>query len=254
MRTHQFPVNLSLSARSLMVRGKEMNAELAADLRLEPKQRDLVLLGDVRVASGWIELLKRRYDIEQAQIRFNGQPQPDPGLAVTLTRRFPDAQVYVRVLGTLRNPVLELSSDPPLYDRSQVIALILTGQPAMSSEGGGGSSLGVASVVLQLLIGRLADAVAPGVGLDVLRVEQVKVDQSGSTGPASASEKATELEVGKYITDRLYLGYRRLFGAPQGENSNEGRLEYRLSARWTLESVFGDAAVGSLDALWTHLY
>ena len=38
------------------------------------------------------------------------------------------------------------------------------------------------------------------------------------------------------------------------ENSNEGRLQYRLTPNWMIESIFGDAGVGGVDLLWTKLY
>ena len=46
----------------------------------------------------------------------------------------------------------------------------------------------------------------------------------------------------------------RVFGAAEGENANEGIFEYRISARWLLNAVFGDAGVGGLDVFWTVRY
>ena len=60
--------------------------------------------------------------------------------------------------------------------------------------------------------------------------------------------------IGKYITKRLYLGYRRVFGASDNENRNEALLEYRITARWLLMAVFGDAGIGGLDLVWSHRY
>ena len=38
------------------------------------------------------------------------------------------------------------------------------------------------------------------------------------------------------------------------QNVNEGLLEFRISPRWVLMAVFGDAAIGGVDALWTYRY
>ena len=45
-----------------------------------------------------------------------------------------------------------------------------------------------------------------------------------------------------------------IFAAPEGSNQNEAHVEYRLTRRWMLESLFGDAGVGGVDALWTYRY
>jgi translocation and assembly module TamB len=60
--------------------------------------------------------------------------------------------------------------------------------------------------------------------------------------------------VGKYISDRVYLSYAHVFGANEFSNQNEAHVEYRLTRRWMVESIFGDAGVGGVDALWTYRY
>jgi len=60
--------------------------------------------------------------------------------------------------------------------------------------------------------------------------------------------------VGRYLTPRIYLGYRHVFGASTEENSNEGLLELSISAKWLLTAAFGDVGVGGLDIFWSHRY
>ncbi|MFN7134539.1 MAG: hypothetical protein ACK4N5_20845, partial [Myxococcales bacterium] len=59
-----------------------------------------------------------------------------------------------------------------------------------------------------------------------------------------------------YLTDRLYLGYRRDFGArvERGENLNEVRLEYQLAPRTTVEAYGGDAGSAAGELVWTRDY
>jgi translocation and assembly module TamB len=87
--------------------------------------------------------------------------------------------------------------------------------------------------------------------VDVLRVEAAPPPPDGR--PAAATP-GTRLEVGKYLSERVFLSYAHVFGATTEQNANEARVEYRISRRWILESVFGDAGVGSVDALWTYRY
>jgi translocation and assembly module TamB len=88
------------------------------------------------------------------------------------------------------------------------------------------------------------------VGLDVARVNlgESKDEETGE------SSLRAEVEVGKYITERLYIGYRRVVGAQEDENTNEGLAEFRISAQWLLMAVFGDKGVGGLDLVWSYRY
>ena len=43
-----------------------------------------------------------------------------------------------------------------------------------------------------------------------------------------------------------------MFGAPENANQNEAHVEYRMTRRLMMETVFGDAGQGGLDTLWTY--
>ena len=64
------------------------------------------------------------------------------------------------------------------------------------------------------------------------------------------------LRTGKYITDRIFVGYTRRFEAnpEKGENFDEVRVEYQISKRWTLESRYGNAQSGGASVIWQHDY
>lgn len=65
-------------------------------------------------------------------------------------------------------------------------------------------------------------------------VDVIKVDnQSTTTGQS-------RVEIGKYLTDRIYLGY-----------ANHAQLELRSRRSFSLDSMYGDAGVGSFDVSWT---
>ena len=95
-----------------------------------------------------------------------------------------------------------------------------------------------------------ARTLAPRVGLDVARVSVGEVEH----GPTRETAIQTTTELGKYVTQRIYVAFRRVFGVRENENSSEGVFEYRISPHWFLMTVFGDAGVGSVDLLWTKRY
>jgi translocation and assembly module TamB len=58
------------------------------------------------------------------------------------------------------------------------------------------------------------------------------------------------------VTDKIYVGYTRRFNAKieQGENTNEVRVEYQISPRWTFESRYGDNQSGGASLIWSLDY
>lgn len=66
--------------------------------------------------------------------------------------------------------------------------------------------------------------------------------------------KISRVTVGKWITDRIFIGYDYSFGAKDDENANEGVVEVRLGRGWILESRYGDRGEGSLDFVWVRRF
>ncbi|RYZ37129.1 MAG: hypothetical protein EOO71_29180, partial [Myxococcaceae bacterium] len=116
-------------------------------------------------------------------------------------------------------------------------------------ERGSGASMNAgaqaASVVGSFVANEARKAIAAKLPLDVLSIE------AGDSGIAG-----TKLEVGTYVTDKIYVGYTGRVGAnlQKGENANAVRFQYLFSPRWSLEGQYGDARSGGLDLIWTKEY
>jgi autotransporter translocation and assembly factor TamB len=241
-------LQLALRADPIFVRGEQLDLELANTLlvRTDRQGRPRVA-GRIMIRRGRIWVLKNTFEVRRATVRLSGEADADPALDILLERAAPEAMVLVAVTGTARKPELSLQSDPPIYDQSQIMSLLLTGRvDSRPDSSAGDQSVAIASAISGALLGSVLQSVAPSVGLDVARVS---FDESKDKKTGAAQLRA-EAEVGRYLTERLYLGYRRVFGASAQENANEGLLEYRISAHWLLTALFGDAGVGGLDVLW----
>jgi len=246
-------LRVDVDADPIFVRGKEVDLEVATDLTARTDAKGRVrITGKVEIRRGRIRALDNVFEVRQATVSFSGEPVPDPALNILLARAAPDATVLVELTGTASAPELKLRSDPPIYDQGQILSLLLTGRVDARPDSSGESdqTMLVASAVSQVLLGSIARKIAPKVGIDVARV---RFDESKDERTGESSLRA-EAELGKYLTERLYVAYRRVFGASTEENANEGLLEYRISARWLLSAVFGDAGVGGVDLLWNIRY
>ena len=246
-------LRIDLAADPLFVRGEELDLEVANNLHIRTDEKGRPrITGKVEIRRGRIRALNNTFEVRQATVSFSGEVEPDPALNILLERSAPETLVLVQVTGTASAPELTLRSDPPIYDQSQIISLLLSGRvdARPNSGGGGDQTTAIASAVAQVLLGGVLRRVAPRVGIDVARVgfDENKDQKTGE------SQLRAEAEVGKYITERLYVAYRRVFGASALENSNEGLMEYRISARWLLMAMFGDAGVGGLDLIWNLRY
>ena len=232
------------------VRSKELSTDLKGQLQIEIAGPVARISGQVESLGGWIELLGRRYELAKLRVGFGGEAEPDPELDVRLTRQLARTTLVIEVHGTAKKPQLILSSDPPIYDQSEVIAAILSGDPGSQRVDDRSLDQKVTGAVSSLVVGKIKDQIAPNLPIDVIKVD---TGSEGSTGLGD-----TRLEVGKYITDNIYVSYVHQFGATlvgtQRVNSNEADLDWRFKKHYDLETAFGDAAVGRVNLFWTIRY
>jgi translocation and assembly module TamB len=246
----QLRLDVRAQAGPVYVRSKDLDLELESHLHVTTARDGRpALAGQVRIRRGRINISGQRFDFDRGDVTLDGSPAPNPQLDIRLQRAYPDATVVIEIRGTPKKPELHLSSDPPIYDDAQIVSLILTGHAA--GQASGGKSFDPTSAVATMVLGQLADKLAPQLGLDVLSVGTV---QKTTAEGVATGDTDTRVEVGKYVSDRIYLSYAHVFGAAENANTNEAHVEYRLTRRWMLETIFGDAGVGSVDALWTYRY
>jgi translocation and assembly module TamB len=115
-------------------------------------------------------------------------------------------------------------------DQDAIAFFLATGRvqaTALQQAGGVDLSSAASSVVGGLLFGQVRKSLANVLPVDVLTIE------TGQGGVSQAS-------VGKYIGDRIFVGYRqRLIPAPT-ENTNEARVEYEISRSFAVAAIVGD--------------
>ncbi len=256
------PVDLNIEVTQLFVRGDQVDAEIGSHLEMKVNRAGQFLpRGSVSVHSGYLMLFNRRWDFTEGEVGLNGNKDINPSLKISLQHAFTDVTATVGLQGTLSAPELVLRSDPAIYDRAQIVSLVVNGQVSSGDTKSPDAKTTVTNAVVGAALGALASTLAPKIGLDVFKVD-VGAPQSNTANPAAiAAANATDpnatvarVEVGKYIAKKLYVSYDRIFGAPQGQNSNEAHVEYRMTPKLTLQSLFGDAGVGALDLLWTYRY
>ncbi|MBJ6759984.1 translocation/assembly module TamB [Myxococcaceae bacterium JPH2] len=235
--------------RNIWVKGSDLNLQLGLsdDFRLEYTD-EARMFGEVTVLFGRVDVLGRRFDVQKdSQVRFTG-PALAPYINVTAEHRNDSAQVtvFVTIRGQGKDITLKTSSEPPLPE-SEIYTLLATGRRTLERNSGASMTAGAqaASVVGSYIANQARKTLASKLPLDVLSIE------AGGAGLAG-----TKLEVGTYVTDKIYVGYTGRVGAnlQQGENANAVRFEYQFGPRWSVEGQYGDARHGGLDLIWTNEY
>ena len=217
----------------------ELHAQLRGELELRTTDGKLGIFGHAETTTGRFELLGREYEIDRARASFDGDV--DPVVDIRVTRVMADTTLVISVHGTARDPKLELSSDPPVYNSSQVLGLIVSGDPDDTRVDTATLDRQVVGALSGVLAAKLQGQLLSGLPLDVIRIE-----------PTSG------IEVGKYIRHNIYVSYVHHFGATMSDvhrtNAHEASFELRLRRGLMLGVRYGDAGIGAIDFAWTFRY
>lgn len=227
----------------LWLRSTDLNVEIAGDvdLRMDRAQGDVRLYGDVRLVRGtyrWTGargLVSRQLRIQEGTISFVGTPGMNPNLGITALHRIRTGEVgtlavTAHVTGTMLDPTLSLTSDPPMTESDRVCVLLINA-PCGAPRAG--------QLARDQLLGRLgaeiSSALASEVGADYLEVRstarRTAADEDDADGPERSLFSEAEVEAGWYLSPELFLTVTYPFGRP----FPEGSLDWRFTDQWTLE-------------------
>jgi translocation and assembly module TamB len=188
---------------------------------------------------GSFTALQRRFTVIDAKIIETGGEIDDPDLDVKASFSNSQASVTITISGSAKDPQVDMQSNPPM-DQDAIAFFLATGRvQAHATQAGGGIDLSGAatSVIGSLLFGQVRKELASVLPVDVLTIE------TGAQGVSEAS-------IGKYIGDRVFIGYRQRLASSPNENTEEGRIEYQISRSVSAEATVGDRN-SDLSVLYT---
>ena len=227
-----FRLHTHLALQHLYVKAPDFEFPVESDLNFDYDARHPdapTADGTVHVPEGSFSALGRRFTIQNALITETGGDIEDPELEVKAQFENSSAAVTINVSGSAKDPEITMSSTPPM-DQDAIAFFLATGRvQGRAAQQGSGVDLSSAatSVLGGLLFGQVRKSLASVLPVDVLTIE---------TGTGGGVAQAS---VGKYIGDRIFIGYRQSFTNDQFQNTSEGRIEYEIS-----RSVEGQATVG----------
>ncbi len=225
---------------------QEVVVELEGDVRYVMERGVERMEGEVRTVRGEINLFSQPLVVKTGTITFTGGQEIDPILEIINEADTPDyGLVTLKVTGRSSAPVVTFGSDRG-YDPADILAILVIGKP-LSESNDPSDSARVASQVESLAAGVLA-GIARKQLADKIPIDYLEIK--------AESFSSADLRVGKYITPKLFVSYKRKLSMENTgeENVNEVRAEYQLSRNLYLESFYGDAGIWGGDINWRKNY
>ncbi len=207
-----------------------------AEVRKEPGGA-LIYYGGSKVPRGVIIVQGKRFEISDGSTDLAGKDRPDPDLKALASMRVGNALILVNVSGTSYDTVLNFSSEPPM-SQADILSTIIFGRPVASLSAGESRELSAQALALMGQRGKreIERLLGPALAPDVVTVH-------------TEAQTGSSLEAGKYLSQDLYLRYRRNLGPEGGENVG---LELRLNPYLSLESQVGTTRDNGVDVIFSY--
>lgn len=238
-----FAENINLAVQinapnQVFVRGWGLDAEFGGTIDISGNASAPQFDGTLSSKRGRYEEFGKRFSLEQADLRFQGEIPPSPYLDIKATTPADDVTAAILLTGSAKSPSIEFSSTPAL-PRDEVLSRILFGKESskispfqavqlaqtiqrFSGKGGGFDPLAL---------------LRSTTGLDDISIE---TDESGETN----------VGVGKYLTDRVYFELEK----GKAENSGAAVIQLEVTPSINVESRVGQDAQTGGGVLWKHDY
>ncbi len=218
-----------------------LSVQFTGDLRVEKAPNELEqVFGRLEAVprGSYVEQFGRRFSITSGSVDFNG-PMPDLRLDVAGEYAVPargdptasEVVIELGVVGGLTDLGLVLSSQPQM-ENADIVSYLATGRPASQSmQFGSSGSSQLVERGTTMALGRATSAVerlaSESVGLDVMQIR-------------SEGSRGVTVVAGRYVSPRLYLGFKQPIGFRRADSSAGSRtrspeveIEYQ-ALRWLL--------------------
>ena len=224
---------------------EEAEAQLAGEVVINVTDGEFRITGVLEGERGRLTFragpIVRRFDIVRAQIRFLGEPDPNPQLDITASRIVIDPvgrelEILAQLRGTLREPTLSLSTPGGVpIPESELLSYLLFGQPSFAlTEGILPGEAVLEATLTELATIELEEALAGTLGLDIVQVRPGAA--AGPFGPLGIRTLVIGREVAEDVFLTVESGLATLFGPGDASVTNPWavRLEWRIRPGSTL--------------------
>jgi translocation and assembly module TamB len=224
-----YPLDVTIDAQRIFVRGRGLDAELAGRLRVTGTTSNVTPVGAIELVRGRLSILGARLRVIEGEIVLEGSLVPVLRLrAISEGRSDADVQAFVQVDGPVTDPQFRFESEPPLPE-DEVLAQLLFGTDLSNISALQAAQLAAAAATLAGGGPGVVGGLRSGLGIDDL---DVRTDQQGRTA----------VTAGTYINDRLYADV-----TSRSDGETEVNLNFQVSPSVTVTGSTantGESTVG----------
>ena len=238
------PMNVNLKIdldfpKRVYIRGRGLDSEWEGNLKIRGSASSPRITGKLGVVRGSLAFIDKELELSKSSVNFYGAQPPSPQLDISARSNTEDITAIIRITGDATKPDIAFTSEPPLPE-DEVMARLLFGR-----------SLDRLSPLQAL---QLADSLAvlsgkKGQSLNPLnRVRgALNLDQL-DVGEGEQGE--TTLEVGKYLTERVYVDVEKKVG----EDGGKASVEVEITPNISVESEMDTESEVGLGINWKYDY
>ncbi len=189
------------------------------DLRLDGEvkiQGDLpqpVFTGRLTVGKGYFVFLEQKFQFSEGKLLLNEFTGPDVLLDIKANTKINQVTIFLKISGNLSDPQISLSSQPALSE-AEIISLLTLNRNISGLSAGEVDELlrgEIFNLIFQGLsinfLRKAENQIAKSLGLDVFRIETIFKENGEITPFYDLNFKTFGIEVGKSITEDLFLTY-----------------------------------------------
>ena len=235
----KFDLTVSSPGR-MYIKGRGLDSEWKGDVKLEGTSDSPVITGKLSLVRGRYDFLSKPFTLTEGQVTFFGKTPPDPYFDVTGKSENSDITAYINLKGNIRNPVLDLYSEPAL-PQDEVLARVLFGREISQITPLQAVQLAAA---LNEMLGQKKSFDPLNYTKNLIGVDRLEIKQSQANPDESA------LSAGKYLNEDVYIEVEKGTSAESGKAS----VTWELTPHITVETEVGENAETEVGINWKHDY
>jgi translocation and assembly module TamB len=228
----------------IFIRGHGVTSEWRGHVDITGTTDAPILVGQLAVSNGTIDLLGQSFSINRGLVGFNGGQGVNPTLDVQAGATAGGITANVNVTGVAGNPKIALSSTPAL-PQDEILARVLFGQTVGSLTTSQGIQLAAAAATLAQGGPGVMDRVRRSIGLD-----RLDVNSTSTTGSNSSASKGTTVSGGKYIANGVFIGVAQGISG----TGSEAKVEVEITPNVSVNSTFGTVSGSGFGAKYSVDY
>jgi hypothetical protein len=214
-------------------------------------QEDWQVYGGLLATRGSIDLLGKRFQLEDSRVDFDGNPM-NPNLSIEAMYRIPkphEVSIWYLVEGRLSEPTFSYRSNPEM-ELQNMISYLLFNKPfyalesweqslAATDQNAGGSA---SNIAIQLLTNRIEQLAAQRLGIDLVQIDNTR----------TGSRNATTLKTGWYLNNKTFFAIMNELGVTNPQT--QFILEYLVGRDLNLILTQTNDDGTRLDLRWRYDY